>query len=158
MVQTRIPAAIDALVALFQGAGLATLDGPILSGDEYPVGCVYVGFDGDYNEGEERAVTSVQEWAGLGKLVRREDLQIAGAVTYVTGNAATTWKSARDSAVALLETIGQVLRADPSIGLGPPAVAGDFVAELWPGDMFQENGPAGMQVRIVFAIHCKTRV
>lgn len=161
MVETRIPQAIDAIVAklvtAFQNTpGVVVWDGPIVSGDYSDA--VYIGFDGDYADGEERAVTSVQEWRGLGAKSRSEELQIAGAAVIRIGDGAMTWKPARDAAIALLTTVGQTLRADPSVGLGPPTVSSDFVAELWPGDMFQETGPEGMQVRIVFTIHCKTRV
>lgn len=156
MTETRMPAAIDAIVSRLKTAGLTVWDGPILTGDYS--NAVYVGFDGDYNDGEERASTTFQEWHGLGAKARRETIDVACAIVALTGNADTTWKPCRDTAVAMLETVGQTLRADPSLGLGPPTVSGDFVAELEPGDFFQEAGPGGMQARIVFTVHIKTRV
>lgn len=151
MVETRLPAAIDAIVASLKAAGLTVWDGPILSGDYGDA--VYVGYDADPGIGEEHASTTTQAWAGLGQRKRDEENQITCAVVTVTGDDLTAWKPARDAAYALLETVGQVLRADPSLALSPPSVA-----ELRPGDYFQEPGPAGFQARIVFSIHHKTRV
>lgn len=156
VVQSRFPAAADAIVAGLVAAGLKVWDGPIITGDYS--NAVYIGFDGDYADGEERAASINQEWHGLGAKARKEEIQIPCAVVVLTGNGDTTWKPTRDTGFAILETIGQTLRADPSLGLGPPTVSADFVAELWPGDTFQETGPAGMQLRIVFDIHIKTRV
>jgi hypothetical protein len=82
-----------------------------------------------------------------------ETNEIVCAAVTITGNDARSWKSARDSVYALIETVGATLRADPSLGLSAPSVA-----ELWPGDYFQEAGPAGYQARVVFSINHKTRV
>jgi hypothetical protein len=154
MVQTMLPQAIDAIVTLFKAQGLTVWDGPIITGDYSDA--VYVGFDGDYT-GEEKAASTIQAWAGIGNRARKEELDIVCSICTMTGDAAS-WKTPRDTAIAILATVGQVLRSDPSIGLGPPTISADFVAELWPGEFFQETGPAGYQIRIVFTIHIKTRV
>jgi hypothetical protein len=155
MVQTMLPQAIDAIVSKLQAAGLTVWDGPIITGNYDDA--VYIGYDGEY-DGEEKAVSILQAWKGLGANARSEDLDIACAVVTLTGNDDPSWKTSRDTTIAILEKIGQVLRADPSLGLGPPTVSADFVAELWPGELYQENGPSGLQARIVFTIHIKTRV
>jgi hypothetical protein len=151
MVQTRIPASIDAIVTALQAAGLNVWDGPILTGDY--TDSVYIGYDAQPDIVEQRAATSMQSWAGLGNRARNEDNGITCAVVTLTGDTANSWKAARDHAFSMLETVGQVLRADPSLGLSPPSVA-----ELEPGDYFQEIGPAGYQCRIAFVIHHLTRV
>lgn len=151
MVQTRIPAAIDAIVTALQGAGLKVWDGPVLTGDYG--NCVFIGFDAQPDLVESRAASSAQAWSGLGQRARDENLQITGAVVTLTGNTDESWKAARDIAFAMLESIGQVLRSNPSLGLSSPSVA-----ELQPGDYYQEIGPAGYQCRIAFAVHHMTRV
>jgi hypothetical protein len=151
MVETKIPAVLDALVTAFQGAGLNVWDGPIISGDY--TDSVYVGYNAEPDIVEQRSASSIQSWAGLGNRARNEDLQITCAIVTLTGNADTSWKPARDNAFAMLETVGQVLRANPSLGLPPPSVA-----ELIPGDYFEETGPAGAQARIEFTVHHITRV
>lgn len=152
MTETRLPAAIDAIVAALQTAGLTVWDGPVISGD-YSLNCVYIGYDGDPSYDEERAGSIQQQWAGLGAKRRDETTDIVGAAVTLTGNDAQSWKAARDSVFALIDTVGQTLRADPSIGLLSPSVA-----ELIPGDYFQEAGPAGYQARVVFSINHRTRV
>lgn len=154
MTETRLPALIDAVVAALKAADpdLNVWDGPIITGD-YD-NAVYIGFDGRYEDFEETASSTQQQWAsGIGQNARDEDHQVTCAVVVLTGDADTSWKPTRDRAYAILETVGQVLRADPSLGLPPPSVA-----ELWPGDYYQENSPQGLQGRIVFSVHSKTRV
>lgn len=152
MVQSRLPASIDAIVEALTTAGVTVWDGPILTGDYGDA--IYIGYDADPQGGEERASSTEQTWASaIGQKARNEDLQIICAIVTLTGNDDASWKPARDTAFALLETVGTVLRADPSLGLSPPSVA-----ELWPGDYFQEVGPAGLQTRIAFVINHKTRV
>jgi hypothetical protein len=151
MVQSKIPAAIDAIVAALKAAGLQVWDGPVLTGDYEDA--VFIGYDAYPDVVEQRSAGSTQTWAGLGQRARDEDIVISCAVVTLTGDTDTTWKPARDKAFAMLETVGQVLRNDPSLGLPPPSVA-----ELEPGDYFEETSPAGYQCRIAFQIHYQTRV
>lgn len=154
--ETRLPAAIDALVAAFQAAGLTARDGPLISGDFENT--VYVGYDADPDRNPAPGATSNQEWAGVGQRKRNEtNIITCAAVTGIVGDDITTWKAARDTAYAMIETVGHVLRTDallgPALGLSPPSIA-----ELWPGDYYPEWGPQGYQVRVLFTIHHKTRV
>lgn len=148
--ETRGPAVIDAIVAALQAAGLTTWDGPILTGDYSDA--VYVGYDAD-PEGDQQASSTAQEWAGIGLRRRNEEIDVTCAAVALTGESDETWKRARDAAYTLMETVGATLRATPSLGLGSPCVA-----ELQPGDYFQENGPEGYQARVVFTVHITTRV
>ena len=97
MTEWRLPAAIDAIVAALQGLGVQVWDGPIVSGDYDDA--IYIGFDGDYG-GEELAATTVQTWAGIGQRKRDEDHTITCAVVVLLGNESTSWKPARDKALA----------------------------------------------------------
>jgi hypothetical protein len=143
MTTSHIPAAIDAIVASLKTAGLTVWDGPVVTGDFSPA--VFVGYDGN-PEGEFRSVAGTQDWAGLGAKRRSEVFSIACAAVALTGEADT--KTGRDAVYALLDTVGTVLRADPSLGLNSPP----FVAELKPLDLFTEPTENGLQCRWVFTI------
>ena len=112
--ESRLTASIDAIVAALRAADptLTVWDGPIVSGDYSDA--VYIGYDAD-PDGEFRAATTNQEWAALGRRIRNEDLQIVCAAVVLFGNNDTSWKPTRDACYALVETVGQTLRADPSL-------------------------------------------
>jgi hypothetical protein len=148
MATSRIPATIDALVAAFTAAGLHTFDGPLVSGDYTPA--VWVGYDGD-PEGDFKAVEGDQEWAGIGAKKRGEEFDVICSVTVLSGDSDV--RSARETAFALLATVENTLRADPSLDQTPP-----FVAEYRPGAMHIEPADTGHQVRAVFNVHVKTRI
>lgn len=150
--ETRLDASIDALYDALIAAelGVNVWDGPIVSGDSGDA--IFVGYDGD-PEGEGQAGQASQEWAGIGKRARDETIVIVCAAVVLVGDSDARWKPVRDRAKALIESVGQTLRADPSLGQGPPCVA-----ELQPGEYFQENGPAGYQARFLFTVHVQTRV
>lgn len=163
--ETRYPAALDAIVAALTtalaGQEVRVWDGPVASGDY--ANAVYVGYDADPQAVEFLTANGLQQWAGLGARRRDEELDIVCAVLvdYVE-NDANTWKATRDAAFAIFDTVGQTLRADPSLGQAPP-----FVAELGQSFRFSQEFaevPSGDAVsirpqgRIVFGVHIKTRV
>jgi len=156
MAASRIPAVIDALVALLEAADLGApiWDGPIVSGNA--TDAIYVGYDADPEGGEEQGSDAQQQWAGIGTESRNEDGQIICAIVVLTGNQITSWKEPRDRVFALLDGVGGAIRGTPakaSLGLSPP-----MTAELWPGAYYQEVGPEGYQARLLFQIHYTTRV
>jgi hypothetical protein len=151
--ETRLAAAIDAVYDALIAAELDAdvWDGPILSGNIRDA--IHIGYDAD-PEGDAQAGTSEQEWAGVGVTRKRnESLDVTCAAVVLIGDGDARWKSTRDRAIALIDAVGQTLRADPSLGLPPPCRA-----ELQPGDYFQENGPNGYQARFVFNVHVETRI
>lgn len=150
--ESRLAAAIDALYDAIQAAdlGVDVWDGPVVSGNSGDA--IFIGYDAD-PEGGGQAGDSSQQWAGLGRKARDESLGIVCAAISLVGDSDARWKPARDRAVSLIESVGQVLRADPSLGQGPP-----FAAELQPGEYFQEPGPDGYQARFVFVVRVQTRV
>lgn len=150
--ETRLAAAIDALYDTVTAAatGVNVWDGPVLSGNSGDT--IHIGFDGDL-EGDAKAADTEQEWAGVGRRSRDEEIDIVCAAVVLVGSSDARWKTARDRAKALIETVGVALRANPSLGLSPP-----IVFELQPGEYFQENGPAGYQARFVFTVHVTTRI
>lgn len=150
MTESRVPAAIDALVALWEGVDLTVWDGPIVTGE--PGDAIYVGYDAD-PEGDQQAAEVDQEWAGIGARSRDEDIDVVCAAVALVGESDESWKRVRDLVYALVDTAGQALRGNPSLSQVPP-----FVAGLIPGNYFQENGPDGYQARVAFTVRIKTRV
>lgn len=151
MAETRVGAAIDAIkTALDTVNGLTVWDGPIVSGDYSDA--VYIGYDAD-PDGDFQAADIGQVWVGVGATrTRDEEIDITCAAVALVGEA-ETWKTPRDTVLALVESVGQKLRADTSLGLSPPCRA-----ELTSGGYFQEPGSAGWQARLVFNVRVTTRV
>lgn len=114
MSTTKIGAAIDKLITLFDAATSATpLDGPATT---FPTGSwVVVGGDGPVQE-EEDAARSTQVWKGLGALIRDEEIAVTCACGYSSGNAETSMNAVRDGAEAILAECEAALRADPGLG------------------------------------------
>lgn len=113
MSSTKIGAAIDKLIALFDTATTATVtDGPSTA---FPAGSwVVVGGDGPVQE-EEDAARSTQTWKGLGAMIRDEEITVTCACGYSTGNAETAMNSTRDGAEAILAECEAALRANPGL-------------------------------------------
>lgn len=148
MLDSRVPATLDALTALWTSAGAKTWDGPLVTGDF--ADSIFVGYDGD-PEGDFATVEVDSEWAGIGARARDEEFDVVCAVVALVGENDT--KLARDNAYVLLKLAADALRADPSLGQVPP-----FVASLKGGPVFTEPTESGYQVRIVFRVHVKTRI
>jgi hypothetical protein len=150
--ETRLAAAIDAIYDALTAADLDAniWDGPVTSGKSGDT--IFLGYDAD-PEGDAQAGTSTQEWAGIGRRSRDEEIDVTCAAVVLIGGNDKRWKPARDRAIALIESVGVVLRGNPSLGLSTP-----IVFELQPGEYFQENGPTGYQARFVFTVHVKTRI
>lgn len=150
---TRAPAAIDALVALAEGLpaleGVAISDGQTLDGGTAK-DRLCIGWDGN-DDGDNQAVASSQEWAGLGAKAKDESLIITCAVIAGTGNGDV--KPMRDRAYEILGAFADGLRADPSLGFPPPTLAA-----LRVGDLFQEQTDRGPEARVVFQVGVQTRI
>lgn len=148
MSETRVDEAILALVAMWTAAGIPTVDGPFVSGDTGDR--LFVGYDGD-PEGEFQAVEGDSNWAGLGAKKRDEEFDVICAVVTRSGHQTAT--AARAAAIALFQTASTALRANPGLGLPPPSVA-----EPKPQGLFTPPGSTGVQGRLVFNVHVKTRI
>lgn len=149
---SRVPATLDRLVSLLGATTLTVVDGPLVTDD--PADAVYIGYDGD-PDGDFQTASPEQEWAGLGASRRDEEFDIHCAAVALVGDGLV--KAARDAAYAQTAIVEATVRADPSLGLGPPT-SPVFVAEFRGGPVFTEPTPAGYQVRIVFNIHVRTRI
>lgn len=152
MTTSRAPAVIDALVALCGAApglsGVKVHDGPQPTSDPLKA-VVCIGWDGD--EGNDEAVQSTQEWAGLGARSKDEALQVTCAA--IAWHGSTTNKPVRDRAYELVAAVEDALRANPSLGFPPPTVVA-----LATGNAFQQQTGSGAQCRVVFTVAIKTRI
>ena len=148
MTETRVDEAILALVALWTAAGLATVDGGLVSGDTG--GRVFVGYDGD-PDGDWQAAELDSDWAGVGSTKRDEEFDVICAV--VTRSGFQKASEARAAALAMYQTASAALRANPSLGFPPPSVVSPQ-----PQGLFTPPGKTGIQGRLVFNVHVKTRV
>lgn len=110
---TKIAAAVDKLVALFDAATTTTVyDGPATT---FPTATwIVVGSDGVIQE-EEDAASSSQVWKGLGANIRDESIRVTCACGYSTGNDGSM-KAARDGAEAIFAECVAALRSDPGLG------------------------------------------
>lgn len=148
MATSRLPATIDALVTTFTAAGIKTWDGAFVTGDY--TDAVFVGYDGD-PDGDYQTADMNQDWAGIGAKKRDEEFDVICAAVAKSGS--TSIKTARDAAIALFSLVENTLRADPSLGFSPP-----YVAEVKPTGLFTEPTSDGLQARLVFTVHVKTRI
>lgn len=154
MSSSRVPAAIDALVAALEAAldPATVFDGPELTGDT-PAVAVCVGYDGDPG-GDMSAVENwSQDWAGLGAQRKAEEFDVVGCVIASSGD--TSVKTRRDAVFATFATVETALRQAANVGLGLPQYT---EAQFVSGGFFQEQGPSGLQARIPFFVHVKTRI
>lgn len=151
MSTSRIPATIDALVAIFAAAlpDVQVLDGPPnvnLASDFVTVG---------WSPYKDTAVDATQQFASLGTQRREEDFTIACYADSYSGDTGTSARRAR--VFQLVGVIERTLRTDSG---GDPTLGG--VLTLWAemGDciLHQEIDDRGLVVGVTFHIHCKTRI
>ena len=144
---SRIPATIDALVAIFATAlpDVQILDGPPnvnLESDFVAVG---------WSPYADTAADAQQQFVSLGTQRREEDFTVA---CYADSYSGDTGASARRARVfQLVGAAEMALRADATLG---------GVLTLWAelGDitLHQEIDDRGLVVGVTFHVHCKTRI
>lgn len=146
-----VPELIDAaVVRLRQEEGLAdagVVDGPELTGADHD-DWVLVGFDGD-QEGEFLAATSEEDWAGQLGTSREKTIQLTLGLLSRRGDGDV--KAARDRVYAMRRVIGDVLAADPTLGL-PGAVQ----CAIRASSLRQPQTDAGVQARLALTLVCRT--
>jgi hypothetical protein len=157
MATSRVPAALDALIAALRGSsaltGVRVYDGPELADGAVEEG-IWVGYNGD-PDADEPAVAATQEWAGLGARAKDEAFSVTCCAIVRSGStAAETVRAARNRVYVLFAGVEDAVRADPSLGLPKPAWFSTTAASL-----FQEPTTAGTQARLVFTVDAqKTRI
>lgn len=154
---SRVDAAILAIVAALRAVpavtALATVyDGPFVTGD-IPVTAVHVGYDGDRDGDMAATVGWAQSWAGLGALRKDEEFGVLCCVTSSSGEVDVPGR--RAAVVAAMSAVEDTLRAAANIGLGLPQPT---QAAFESGELYQGQGPNGLQARIPFTVLVKTRI
>jgi hypothetical protein len=147
-VTSRLPAAIDALIATF-GAVTTTFDGPDALPQDWPDEYVVVG--GTENPDDEGATLSY-EWAGLGAKQRSESGAITCAVVVWHGDVDV--KANRDRVFVLLGLLEAAVVADPT--LGGAVTSGWFLPSSVVLSQRQNN--RGSYARIVLTVSYKSRI
>lgn len=151
MSDSRIPAAIDALVTLFDTVeDLKVYDGAFLTGEE-PAERVYVGYDGD-PDSDFSAASGDQDWAGSVGTGRRDEV-FAITCAVLVRNGAGNIKAARTAAYDVLAQLSTKLRDDPSLGFPPPSTA-----QMQNQRLNQYQARTGVEVRIMFDVVVQTRI
>lgn len=125
--------------------------GPVVTGD--PADSVFVGYDGD-PEGDMQAVSSDEDWAGIGAKRRDERFTVQCAIVVLVGTAVPL--EAIERAYAILAIIAHRLRVDPSLGLGPPR-SPVYYAEVGSVAVHNDQTSRGIQTRMVFGVRVRTR-
>jgi len=150
---SRVPDAIDAVVSALTAAGVTPVyDGPVITGDQPDV-AVYVGYDGDPTGDMAATAGWSQSWAALGAQRKDEQFDVLCCVVAYSGE--TGVKARRDAVFATLADVEDALRTQVNIGLGLPQPT---QAAFETGQLFQEQGPAGLQCRVPFVVSVKTRI
>ncbi len=130
--------------------------GPIVSGD--PDDAVFIGYDGD-QFGEMEVAVHTQQWGALGNKARDEEFDVRCCILNVAGAVdADEVEAAFTRLYAMYQAIAAEIHRDPSIGLGPP-VAPVMVCAVRNFASYMpltENG--GVEPRISFSVHVRTRV
>lgn len=156
MADSRIPAAITKLVAVFEAAlagdaDAHVFDGPVLSEVE-PQKQVYVGWDGD-PEGEFVAVSSDQGWAStIGTAQRNESFSVLCSALVTDGGGTPT--DVRTSAFALFATLSTAVRANVTLDLPSPTKAEARNPTLF----YRHDANTGLEARIAFEVQVNTRI
>lgn len=147
---SRAPLILNTLVDLVTAgapAGVRVFDGPLVDGD--PADAIHLGWDADPDSVGE-AVTTTQEWAGLGAKKRNETVTVTNAI-YLRDGAADP-KAARTRGYQLLAVVEDAIHPLPSMGLPPPSWAGVTGSRL----MYLTT-EAGLEVWLGFTITVQTR-
>lgn len=153
MATSRVPDLIDALVKALQASpALSTVkvvDGPLVT-DSAAQEWVFVGYDGD-DQGDFTTASTRQDWAGIGAKKKNEDITLTCAILVQRGS--TDVRACRVRTFGILAAVEDVLRADPSLGLGTPTVCS--IAET---TFHTEQTAGGVQGRMPLTLTCSTRI
>lgn len=156
---SRVPAVIDYLVTLFQGAatlGQATppvniIDGPAATADPGPL-ALWVGVD-DITSDDPAAADSTQAWAGLGHQARNEQLTVYCVAQAWSGS--DDIRPLRTAVYGITSAVEDLIRDDASLG-GTVSTPGN--AAVTSGQLRQPPVARGRAARVHFAITAQARI
>lgn len=155
MARSRAPATIAALSGLITPSLPAAVNlyrGPVVTGD--PTDAIFLGYDGDPGGWFETVINHTQTWAGIGNRAREEIFDVVCSAVVLNNDIAAAQIKAYD----MMGTVEDVVRADPSLGLGPPTVSAMFRSEINAPKLFTEPTDTGIQTRLVFHVHVTCRI
>lgn len=154
MTASTIPAAIDALVTVFNAAvptGSIVIDGPAVVDPGAYQNIVYVGVDDpDTEDAYSVAATAQQAWAWLGHVQRAEDAEIHCSAISWNGDA--NQKAARDNVYALLKVLTDSITVDPTLGGAVLMVVG-----VNSDSLLQSQDSAGAEAKLNFSVSIKSQ-
>jgi len=149
---SAVPAAIDALVALFAATLGAerVFDGPGAR-DTGEGSYVFVGVGDPDDDGYDDSASGDQSWAWLGHVQRDETFSVHCCV--IAWNGDGDQKAARDEAFAIVGKVTDALQADPTLGgvlLYAPGVKSYGLRQIQDG--------SGAATKLPFDVECRARL
>ncbi|MFF8659463.1 hypothetical protein [Streptomyces huasconensis] len=155
MTTSRVPAAVDALLAILRAspalAGVSICDGPVAVNltDRRRL---YVG----WAPGSEQAVELQQEFASAGARTRDEVFSIA---CYAEARAGDKDMALRRTAVfAIVAAVEAALRATVAAPEAPTLNGTVLWSELTTGNLTQEQTQDGALAGLAFTVSCRARI
>jgi len=154
MLTSRVPAAIDALVAILRDrpalADVAVVDGisPVNTTSKRRI---HIGWSPD----GDSAVALQQSFASAGARLRDESFQITGYAEARTGD--KDLKIARDQVFALVGEVEEALRASDAEPEAPTLRGTVLWAHLTTGDLLQSMTD-GSVAGVEFTVTCQARI
>lgn len=155
MATSRVPAAIDALVAILSQApgldGVAVIDGPPV-GDQADADYLYIGWQPE----SESAAELNQAFASAGARTRDEEISVLCTVDCWTGDSVVA--AARSRAFELLGVVEDTIRASGAQPEAPTLGGAVLWAHLTQGLLQQANTDQGVRARLLFTVSCRARI
>lgn len=156
MSTSRVPAAVDALLATLRAAPalseVLVIDGPPinnLSGGKR----LYIGWQRDAGD---IAVSGSQEFNSAGARTRDENFAIACYAEVWSGD--TDMQLQRNGAYGLLAVVEDALRATNAAPEAPTLSGSVLWSQLTTGDLVQQQTDAGACAGLNFTVACRARI
>jgi hypothetical protein len=153
MATSIIPSLLDALVTECSAAltTVAVHDGYGVSGDVHDN--LMIGVDDPFSDQAAPTAESQQSWANVGSGRSRDESGDVTCAAYATSGT-TDQAAVRAAAFAITEAVENLLRTDPTVGLG------DTVRTQFGTDQrfLQDQDEDGAWALIVFTIHFDARI
>lgn len=152
MATSAVPAVVDALVGAADAAlvDVAVYDGYGVSDD--PGDFLMVGVEDPDSDTFATSANTTQQWPHIGHTVRDETGDITCSALSWNGDA--DQKAARDAVYATTAQLEDLLRTDPTLGLGP-LVRVEFGTT---SELTQRQASDGAMAMLMFRIHFQARI
>ncbi|MEU6490390.1 hypothetical protein ABZ890_08350 [Streptomyces sp. NPDC046984] len=155
MMTSRVPAAVDAFLAILRAAPnlseVDIVDGPPVT-DLTIAKRIHVG----WQPGESMAVPLTQDFNSAGARTRDEDFTINGYAEAWAGD--TDMQARRTEVFALLGEVEIALRATNEAPNAPTLNGTVLWAHLTAGDLTQAQTTDGSMAGVAFAVTCRSRI